>query len=63
MPCYQIQYNHSAMKPGFLGSAIKHANTPEEAAKFLGKYSKKDRTVLDKRHCTLSNVVIKEIKD
>jgi len=49
------------MKPDFRGSAIKHANTPEEAAKYLGKYSKKDRTVLDKRHCTLSNVVIEQI--
>jgi hypothetical protein len=61
MPAYRISFNHSAMKPDFRGSAVKHANTPEDAAKYLGKFSKKDATILDKRFCTLSNVVIEQI--
>ena len=61
MPCYLIKFNHSAMKPDFRGSAIKHANTPEDAAKYLGKFSKKDKQVLDKRGCLLSNVEIEQI--
>ncbi len=61
MPAYRITFSHSHMKPEYRGSAIKHAHTPEDAAKFLGKYSKKEQTILDKRHCTLSNVVIEQI--
>jgi len=49
------------MKPDFRGSAIKHAHTPEEAAKYLGKYSKNNKSILDSKYCTLSNVVIEEI--
>jgi hypothetical protein len=60
MPCYKIQFNHSAMPPDFRGSAIKYAHTAEEAAKFLGKYDKKAKTILDGRGNLLSNVQINE---
>ena len=42
MPCYRITYNHSAMSPDFVGTAIKHAHTEKEALAFLG-------SILDKR--------------
>jgi len=60
MPAYRIQFTHSAMPKDYVGSALKFAHTPEEAAKFLGKYSKRDATILDKRNCLLSNVKIYE---
>lgn len=62
MPCYQITFSHSAMKPDYRGIAYKYANSPEEAAKLLGKYSKKDNTVLDSRGSLLSDITINEEK-
>ena len=61
MSCYKISYNHSAMRPDFVGSTLKYANSPDEAAKLLGKFDKKLNVVIDKRHCVLSNVVIEQI--
>ena len=51
------------MRPSFIGKAIKYANTPEEAAKLLGKFDKKLNMVIDKRNSVLSNIKINEIKD
>ena len=61
MPCYRINYKHSAMKPSYIGSAIKTAHSQEDAVKFLGKFDKKDRTVIDKRGCLLTIISINEI--
>ncbi len=61
MPAYRITFSHSAMAPDYIGSAIKYAHTPEEAAKYLGKFDKKAKSIVDKRRCTLSNVVIELI--
>jgi hypothetical protein len=49
------------MRSGEIFSAIKYAHTPEEAAKYLGKFDKKAKSIVDKRRCTLSNVVIELI--
>jgi hypothetical protein len=48
------------MRPGYVGNAIKHANTPEDAAKLLGKYDKKQKIIIDGRGNVLSNVTIDE---
>ena len=48
------------MRPDYVGKAIKFAQTPKDAAECIGKYSKKDRTILDKRRNLLSNVEINE---
>lgn len=61
MPAYTITYKHSAMKPDYTGKAIKYAQSPEDAAKFLGKYNKRAKTILDGRGNLLSNVNINEI--
>ena len=61
MPAFRISFTHSAMRSGEIFSAIKYAHTPEEAAKYLGKFDKKAKSIVDKRRCTLSNVVIELI--
>jgi len=61
MPCYRISYSHSAMRPDYIGAALKYAQTPEEAAKLLGKFDKKLNIIIDKRGSVLSNIEIKEI--
>ena len=48
------------MRPDYRGATIKHANSPDEAAKLIGKYVKKDSTILDNRGNLLSNVSIHE---
>ena len=63
MPCYKITFTHSAMRPDYIGSAIKYANTPEDAAKLLGKYDKKLNMIIDKRGSVMSNIKINEIQD
>ena len=60
MPCFSVKFNHSAMPKDYVGKAIKFAPTPKDAAECIGKYSKKDRTILDKRGNLLSNVEINE---
>jgi len=60
MGCYSITYSHSAMKPDYIGKALKYAQTPEEAAKLLGKFDKKLNIIIDKRGSVLSNVSINE---
>ena len=49
------------MHPDYIGSAIKHAHTEDEAVKFLGKFDKKSKTVIDKRHCVLQILSINQI--
>ncbi len=65
MPAYQIQFNHSAMKPDFIGSAIKYAHTEEDALKCLatkaGRYEKKTNTIIDKQRNKLTILGIKKI--
>lgn len=60
MPCYQISYNHSAMRPDYVGKAVKHANTEKEALAFIGKFDKKLNIIIDKRGSVLSNIQINE---
>ena len=54
MTAYKITYKHSAMSPEYVGTAIKHAHEPAEAAKFLGKFDAKSNTIIDKRGCLLN---------
>jgi hypothetical protein len=48
------------MRPDYIGKALKYAQTPEEAAKLLGKFDKKLNIIIDKRGSVLSNVSINE---
>jgi hypothetical protein len=48
------------MPKDYIGSALKYAHTPEEAAKLLGKFDKKLNIIIDKRGSVLSNVSINE---
>ena len=50
------------MPPDYIGAAIKFAHTEDEAAKLLGKYDKKAKTILDGRGSLLSNIQIHEEK-
>ena len=49
------------MQPDFIGSCIKHAHTEKEAVQFLGKYSAKDKIVIDKRGSVLTILDIKQL--
>lgn len=60
MPAHEISFNHSRMPSGYKGKAIKYANTEKAAAELIGKYSAKDKTIIDKRGNVLSNVEIKQ---
>jgi hypothetical protein len=60
LPTYRIEFNHSAMRPGFRGSCIKTAHTPAIAASFLGAYSATDRTIIAKGCVIMTNVEIHE---
>ena len=65
MPAYQIQFNHSAMRPEYVGSATKFAHTEDDALKCLagkaGKYDKKANLVIDKNNNRLNILEIKKI--
>ena len=61
MPAYLITYSHSHMPPGYIGRAYKHANTPKDAAECIGKYSVKEKVIVDKRRNVLSNVEITQL--
>ena len=60
MPYYKISYNHSAMRPEYRGTCIKHAQTEKEALDLLGKQDKKLKIIIDKRGNVLSNIQIHE---
>ena len=61
MPAYSIRFTHSAMKPDYVGVAIKHAHTADDAVKFLGKYEKRRNIVIDKRGSVLTILDIKQL--
>ena len=65
MPCYQIQFKHSAMAPDYIGKAIKHAHTEDDAFACLatkgGRYDKKNGKILDKNRNTLTILDIKTL--
>ena len=54
MPAHVIKFKHSKMPADHIGSAIKYANTRNDAISLLGKHDKKLGTVLDKRGCILT---------
>ena len=58
---YKITYKHSAMAPEYVGSCIKHAQTADDAVKFLGKYDKRAKMVIDKRGSVLTILDIKQL--
>ena len=63
MPAYRITFTHSAMPPGYIGSAIKFAHTEDEAVGRMSKYPKtatKSRTIIDKQNNTLNILSINE---
>lgn len=65
MPCFKIQFNHSAMRPRFIGKAYKYANTEDEAVGRMTKSPKtatKLRTIIDKHNNTLTILSINEEK-
>ena len=49
------------MPKDYVATCIKHAHTEDDAVKFLGKYSKKDKIVIDKRGSVLNIIDIKQI--
>ena len=64
MPCYQIQFKHSAMAPDYIGRAIKHAHTEDEAVGRMTKSPKtatKSRTIIDKQNNLLTILDIKTL--
>ena len=64
MPCFEITYNHSSMKPDYVGKALKFASNEDEAVGRLTKSPKtstKSRVVLDKYGSTLTIKKITEL--
>ena len=49
------------MKPDYIGSAIKHAQTELDALKLLGSYDKKTNSIIDKHRNKLTILEIKEV--
>jgi hypothetical protein len=49
MPAHIIKFKHSRMPADYICSAIKYANTRNDAISFLGKPNKKLGIVIDKR--------------
>ena len=54
MPAHVIRFKHSRMPADYVGSAIKYANTRNDAISLLGKHDKKQGTVIDKRGSILT---------
>ena len=54
MPAFVIKFKHSKMPADYIGSAIKYANTRNDAISLLGKHDKKLGIVIDKRGCILT---------
>ena len=54
MPVHVIKFKHSKMPADYIGSAIKYANTRNDAISLLGKHDKKLGIVIDKRGCILT---------
>ena len=62
MTCFNITYNHSAMRPDYRGCTLKHAHSEKEALDLIGKFDKKLKIIIDKRGNVLSNIQINEEK-
>ena len=54
MPAHVIKFKHSKMPADYIGSAIKYANTRNDAISLLGKHDKRLGIVIDKRGCILT---------
>ena len=54
MSAHVIRFKHSKMPADYIGSAIKYANTRNDAISLLGKHDKKLGIVIDKRGCILT---------
>ena len=54
MPSYVIKFKHSKMPADYIGSAIKYANTRNDAISLLGKFDRRLGIVIDKRGCILT---------
>ena len=65
MPCYRISYNHSAMKPDYIGVTLKYAHSEADALDCLAKknasYSKKTKKAIDSKGNTLTVISIEQI--
>ena len=61
MSCYLITHTHSAMPKDYVATCIKHAHTEDDAVKFLVKYDKKLKIVIDKRGSVFRIIDIKQI--
>lgn len=61
---YKITYKHSAMRPEYVGAAIKYAHTADDACKLLakgGKWDKKNQIIIDKHRNTLTILNIEKV--
>lgn len=54
MGAHKIRYKHSRMPEGYVGQAIKYANTRNDAISLLGKHDKKLNIVIDRRGSVLT---------
>ena len=54
MPAFVIKFKHSKMPADYIGSAIKYANTRNDAISLLGKHDRRLGIVIDKRGCILT---------
>jgi len=54
MPAHVIKFKHSKMPADYIGSAIKYANTRNDAISLLGKFDRRLGIVIDKRGCILT---------
>ena len=54
MSAHVIKFKHSKMPADYIGSAIKHANTRNDAISLLGKHDRRLGIVIDKRGCILT---------
>ncbi len=64
MSCYRIRFKHSAMHPDYIGSAIKHAHSEDEAVGRMTKSPKtstKSRAIIDKQNNLLTILDINQI--
>jgi len=54
MSAHVIRFKHSKMPADYIGSAIKYANTRNDAISLLGKHDRRLGIVIDKRGCILT---------
>lgn len=65
MPCFKIRYKHSAMRPDYIGTALKFAHDKEAALDCMARkgsgYSKKTNSVVDSKGNALTIIDIQKI--